>query len=85
MDDVGIQSKQVELNFKVFQEKLPELLKTHKDKFALMKDGKIVEFYDTFKEADLAGLNKYKNDIFSIQEVTNKVIDLGLFSHVLHI
>ena len=77
------QSQQVEQNHKVFKEKLPELLKSHKDKFVLMKDGEIIDYYDTFEKADLAGLDKYKDDIFSVQEVTDIAIDLGIYSNVL--
>ena len=38
------QDQEVKANFEVFQKKLPELLKTHKGKFALMKDEKIIDF-----------------------------------------
>ena len=77
------QDRQVEENFKVFQKKLPELLKTHKGKFTLMRDGKIINFYDTVEKANEEGLSKYSDEIFSIQEVTNRVVDLGFHSHAL--
>ena len=77
------QSQQVEQNYKVFKKQLPDLLKSeNKNKFALMKDGKIVGYYNTFQEADLEGLKKYTDDIFSVQEITNKVLDFGFYSNV---
>ena len=79
----GKQNEQVDLNFKAFQKKLPELLKTHKGKFALMRDGEIIEFHSNVEEAHNAGLSKYKDELFSIQEVTDKVIDLGFLSHAM--
>ena len=78
------QEEQVDLNFKVFQEKLPNLLKTHKGKFALMRDGEIVSFHNTNEAAYNEGIAKYyKDKIFSIQEVDDSSIDLGFFSHAM--
>ena len=74
------QEEQIKNNFKVFIEQLPELLKTHKNEYALMKDGKIIDFFksleDTHKKAEM----DYKDGIFSIQHVKEMPIDLGYFS-----
>ena len=78
------QTEQVEQNFRVFEEKLPGLLETHRGQFALMRDGEVVEFFDTMRDAYVTGLKLYPQDkLFSIQEVTPTPADLGWFSHVL--
>lgn len=76
--------QEVERNYKVFAEKLPSLLASHRGKFALMKDGEIVEFFDTARDAYVTGLKLFEKDRpFSVQEVAETPIDLGFFSHAL--
>ena len=76
---------QIEINYKAFKEKLPGILESHRGKFALMRDGKIIEFFDTARDAYIAGQKLFEKDqLFSIQEVIETAIDLGFFSHVVH-
>ncbi len=76
------QSDQVEQNYLAFIKRLPELLPEHAGKYALMRDGEIVEFFDSAGDAYAAGVNLYKADSrFSIQEVVDTSVDLGFFSH----
>jgi hypothetical protein len=73
--------KQVETNFVAFQQKLPDLLPSHRGKFALMRDGEIVEFYDTARDAFLTGQQVFPDGLFSVQEVIDLPVDLGFYSH----
>jgi hypothetical protein len=73
---------EVERNYAAFVQELPTLLQTHRGKFALMRQGKIVEFFDTARDAHVAGRELYKADgLYSVQEVTDVPVDLGFFSH----
>ena len=72
---------QVRENYTVFKEHLPTLLSQRAGKFALMRDREIVEFFDTAGDAMKFGKLKFTDGLFSIQEVTGRVIDLGYFSH----
>jgi hypothetical protein len=47
-----------------------------------MRDGEVVGFFDTPREALKAAAEKFSDGIFSIQEVTDEPIDLGFWSHV---
>lgn len=76
------QQQEVDKNYETFRAELPALLKSHAGKFALMKDGEIVEFYDTAGDAWRTGNQRYADGIFSIQKVTDSIDDLGYFSHV---
>ena len=80
MLDSAAQRAEVERNFAVFQGLLPELLKSHSDKFALMHDGRIVEFFDSFGDAFEFGTRTFKDGHFSVQEVTDRAAFLGPFS-----
>jgi hypothetical protein len=76
-------STQVERNYEVFRAKLPQLLSTHEGKFALMRNGEIVDFYDTAMDAYTKGKQDFGLGGFSIQEIADKMLDLGYFSHAL--
>lgn len=73
---------QIEKNYKAFQEKLPSIMESHRGKFALMRDGEIVDFFDTARDAYIVGQKLYP-DGFSIQEIIETPVDLGFFSHAL--
>ena len=76
--------QQIETNYKAFEQKLPNLLPTYRGKFALMRDGEIVEFFDTVGDAYVAGKKIFETDkLFSIQEVVATPVNLGFFSYVL--
>ncbi len=74
---------EVKRNYEAFMQQLPELLATHRGKFALMRDAKIVEFFDTGSDAYRAGQKLYADGRFSIQQVIDSPVDLGFFSHAL--
>lgn len=74
--------EQVERNYQAFAQRLPSLLASHQGKFALMRDGEIIEFFDTARDAYVAGQKLFKDDqLFSVQEVVEAPVDLGFFSH----
>ena len=75
------QESEVEKNFKVFQKILDEIEPTNYGKFALMKNGEIKEFFNTWDDANKAGEVAYEDKIFSIQEVTREIVDLGYYSY----
>ncbi len=79
------QREQVELNFKAFSEKLPELINIQMNKYALMRDGEIVEIYNSWEDAYKTGLRFYEDELFSVQKITNSSVDLGFFSHAVYI
>lgn len=75
--------EEVRKNYEVFQRLLPELLVSHKGKFALMHEGTVVEYFDTPGDAYRAGQKLYPDGLFSIQEVTASPVDLGFFSYAI--
>ena len=82
MSDITTQKqKEIDQNYDSFLEILPDLLKTKAGKFVVMQNKKPIAFFDTARDALVYGNNKYPDGLFSVQEVTNKVIDLGWISH----
>lgn len=74
----------VDENFRAFRERLPEIINTHAGKFALLREGEIVEYFDTARDAAIYAQKAYPDDLFSIQQVTDQIVDLGYFSHAVH-
>lgn len=71
----------VDENYIAFSEMLPELIKTNAGKFVVMREKEIVEYFDTFRDAMVYGSKTYNDGLFSVQEITQKTVDLGWFSH----
>jgi len=76
------QREEVDRNYDAFMRILGSILPEHRDELALMKGGEIVGFFAKPGEAYRAGLERFPDGIFSVQEVTDEPIDLGFWSHV---
>jgi hypothetical protein len=70
-------------NYEAFMAQLPHLVLTQRGKFALMHNKKIIEFFDTARDAYIAGQQLFPEHVFSVQEVTETPVDLGFFSHAM--
>jgi hypothetical protein len=57
----------VEKNYAWFKENLPELVKSYEDKYAVIKDEKLLAAYDTFDEAFDKTIKTEKLGTFIIQ------------------
>jgi hypothetical protein len=80
--DRARQKQEVDRNYDEFMRMLGRLLPEHRDEYALMRDGKIIAFFEKPGDANRAGVEMFADGIFSIQEVTDEPIDLGFWSHV---
>ena len=80
--DHARQKLEVDRNYDRFTRMLNDLLREHRDQLALMRDGKVVGFYSTPRDALEAATKKFPDGHYSIQEVTDEPIDLGFWSHV---
>lgn len=76
------QRREVDVNYDAFMRILATLLPHHRDRYALMRDGAVVEIFDKPGDANVHGIGRYPDEIFSIQEVTDEPLDLGFWSHV---
>lgn len=81
-DATSKRQQQVDTNYEYFKSILPGILHVHGGKFALLQNREIRGCYDMLADAsETARVFCPKGD-YSIQEVTDRVIDLGRFSHV---
>ncbi len=75
--------EEVRRNYEAFMGQLPDLLASHKGMFALMRNGAIIEYFDTPGDAHRVGQKLFTDGLFSIQEITDSPVDLGFFSYAL--
>ena len=75
------ESTQLDLNYFAFRSKLPELLRTHPGKYALLYKQQIVSYFDSAIEAMTAGHKQYGEGEYSVQEVTDEIENLGFYSY----
>ena len=80
--DAQRQRDEVDRNYAAFTRMLRAILSDHRDQLALMRDGRIVGYFDTPRQALEAASEQFPDGVFSIQEVTDEPIDLGFWSHV---
>lgn len=82
--DLERQRREIDRNYDAFMRNLGSIINEHRDQLALMRDGTIMGYFDTPREALRAASEQFPDGIFSIQEVTDEPIDLGFWSHVGH-
>ena len=80
--DAARQKQEVDRNYDAFTRMFSTIVSEHRDQLALMRDGTVVGFFDSPREALQAAAERFPDGIFSIQEVTDEPIDLGFWSHV---
>ncbi len=59
----------LEKETKIFEQKLPELLKTDPGKFVLIKDEEIVGTYSAMQDALNAGYQKFRDQPFFVRQI----------------
>ena len=72
---------EIDSNFDAFQRQLHASLATHRGEYALMREGGIIAFFDRPGDALVSGNQRFSDGIFSIHEVNDEPIDLGVWSH----
>jgi hypothetical protein len=72
---------EIDRNMFAFQSQLSSILTNHRGEFALIRDQQIVELFVSLKGAITAAHERFADNIYSIQEVTDQPIDLGFYSH----
>jgi hypothetical protein len=77
--------EEVDKNFDFFMKELPSLLVTQRGRYALIRNCKILGFYDTIRDAQISASQLYSDGLYSVQQVTDAVGDLGFFSHAMHL
>ena len=72
--------REIQRNLFAFLPRLPELLPQHEGSFALLHDQQIASIHKKLSEALKQAHQQFSDGLFSIQKVTEKPQELGMFS-----
>lgn len=76
------QRREIDANYDFFQRKLNSIIPDQLGRFAVLKNQEILGFFDKPGEAYRYAVERFGEQGYSIQEVTEEPIDLGFYSHV---
>jgi hypothetical protein len=77
--------REIDTNLEYFLQQLPKLLMTHRGQYALMHRSEVVGFFPNAASAQEEGRKRFADELFSVQKVVEVQVDLGFFSHALHL
>lgn len=72
--------KEIQRNLFAFLPRLPELLPDHEGSFALLRNQEIASIHRKLSDALRAAYAEFSDGLFSIQRVTERPQELGMFS-----
>lgn len=72
---------EVDANFDAFRTMLPDLMTTNPGRYVLLRHRQAADFFDDMASALSNGMQRYPDQMFSVQEITTRAADLGFFSH----
>ncbi|MFA5963852.1 MAG: hypothetical protein WC804_07530 [Sphingomonas sp.] len=72
---------EVDRNFAAFQHMLPDLLQKAPGKFVLLHKQRVIELFDNSVSAVVAGIQRFGEDEYSVQEVSDQPDNLGFYSY----
>lgn len=64
-------------NYTAFMDMLPDLLKEHAGRWVVLRQGELIDFYDSMGEALKAGETRFADKDFSIQQVSGSIVALN--------
>jgi hypothetical protein len=69
--------EEVDRNYEFFKKELPRMMFRHAGQFALLRNAAVVEYFDTFGDAEKYARKVFQDGLFSIQKVEDTVANLG--------
>lgn len=71
---------ELDRNYDFFQRNLAVLLSEHRGEYALLKACEVVDFFESPGEAYRAGLERFSDELFSVQQVSEEPVQFGHMS-----
>ena len=77
---IDARKAELESNFDYFRRNLTRFLKDHAESFVLIRHAREVGFFEDVGEAYRAGLERFPDEQFSVQRVSDEPFELGHMS-----
>lgn len=72
---------EIEQNYQFFQSMVSSLMQEHAGKFALLHSCELVDVFPRPMDAMTEGYRRFTDGQFSVQQVTDRPVDLGFLSY----
>jgi hypothetical protein len=72
---------EVDRNLFAFLPKIPSLLESHSGEYAVLRHQEVVSLHKRLRDALDEAYEKFADGMFSIQQVTDKPVELGFMSY----
>lgn len=72
---------EIDRNLYAFLPRIPQLMAEHEGAYALLRHQEVVSLHKRLRDALDEASAKFSDGLFSIQQVTDKPIELGFFSY----
>lgn len=72
---------EIDRNLFAFLPRIPKLMKEHEGEYAVLRHQEVVSLHKRLNDALDEACLKFSDGLYSIQQVTDKPIELGFFSY----
>lgn len=72
---------EIDRNLFAFLTKVPDLMDEYRGQFALLKEQRVVSIHAKLSQALAEGAQQFSDGLFSVQQITDRPIELGFFSY----
>lgn len=69
--------KEIDKNYELFLKELPNIINLYNNKYALLKNSEIIDYFDTMDDAIKYAKIRFEDGLYSIQKVNETPVNLG--------
>lgn len=76
--------KEIDKNYDFFLKELPNIINLYNNKYALLKNAEIIDYFDTMDDAIKYAKIRFEDGLYSIQKVNETPVSLGYIGNFLN-
>ena len=76
--------KEIDKNYDFFLKELPNIINLYNNKYALLKNAEIIDYFDTIDDAIKYAKIRFEDGLYSIQKVNETPVSLGYIGSFLN-
>lgn len=76
--------KEIDRNYETFSRELPNIFNSYNNKYVLLKNAEIIDYFDTIDDAIKYAEYRFKDKLYSIQKVNEQPVNLGYIGSFLN-
>ena len=76
--------KEVDKNYEFFLKELPNIFNLYNNKYALLKNAEIIDYFDTLDDAIKYAEMRFEDGLYSVQKVNEPPVNLGYIGSFLN-